>query len=597
MMRLTDQQRGFVESPRPSFVRACPGAGKTQAIARRVLRLSSNLPVRKGLAVLSFSNSAIDEVIEKCRELEIAAALRHPSFVGTFDAFLRHFFIMPFGLAGVAARPTVVDSWDALGIDVRLGGANAFRGGESVSLDDFDPVTNNIDPDSIGHNGLRAHVRANKDAYVAAAARRRRNLRNGGFVSAADVRAEAVARLQNREWADGLARAIAARFAELIVDEAQDCNALDLQLLQWLRDSGLAVSAVADSDQAIYGFRQGNRADLAAFGAHYPAVDQREFTGNFRSSPAICKLAATLRARAEPDDALGEYRELADGIHLLKYNGQRPTSYVHVYFNQLAEVAGVLPTARIMLAHSRTAVRHACGLAPEDSGGNSRISNVARAVAIFRAPASTGRAREACLTMIEEDVLRLMGEFTEGSTVARCVEQEGIVRRWLRRVALQVITAVPYICEDNDAARTAWVEALRDAIGTARIPCVDTTPRRFYVPARTADWARCLQNPANVSSQRWTTIHDAKGSQHEAVCVVVPPDRGQDGFTAELITSWETRNELEGKRVVYVGVTRARRLLVIAVPRVYCDRITNVLRAREVAFEIHDLDVAAAAAD
>jgi DNA helicase-2/ATP-dependent DNA helicase PcrA len=392
MMRLTDQQQDFVDSPRASFVKACPGAGKTQAIARRVHRLGGVLPPRNGLAVLSFSNSAIDEIVEKCRELEVGDALHHPGFVGTFDAFLRQFFIMPFGLQGVNVRPTVVDSWKTMGIDIRLTGANAFAG-DGVSLDEFDPVTNEINPALIRHNGLRAHVVAHRAVYVGAATRRRAGLRTNGLVSAADVRAEVVARLAVPAWSAGIARAIDGRFAEIIVDEAQDCNHIDLQLLRWLRDSGVAVSVVADPDQAIYGFRHGNPADLAAFGALYPAEDQLELTGNFRSSPAICGLASTLRARVEPDEPLGEHRELTDPVHILKYDGQRPASYIHVYFNQLAEAGRIPPTGRIMLGHARTAVRHACGLAPEDSGGNSRVSNVARAVAIYRAAGSTARAR------------------------------------------------------------------------------------------------------------------------------------------------------------------------------------------------------------
>jgi DNA helicase-2/ATP-dependent DNA helicase PcrA len=593
-MRLTAQQQGFVDSPRASFVRACPGAGKTQAIARRVHCLAGLLPPRKGLAVLSFSNSAVEEIVEKCRELEVEHALHHPGFVGTFDAFLRQFFVVPFGLPGVNIRPTVADSWKTLGIEIRLTGANAFRGGEGVSLDEFDPVTNAIDPAAIGHNGRRAHVAANLAAYIAAATRRRRGLRNSGFLSAADVRAEVVARLAAPAWSAGIARAIGGRFAEIIVDEAQDCNPLDLQLLRWLRDSGLAVSVVADPDQAIYGFRQGNPADLVAFGALYPLEDQRELTGNFRSSPAICGLAATLRARIEPDEPLGEHRELAAGVHLLKYDGQRPTSYIHVYFNRLAEAAGISPGGRMMLGHARAAVRNACGLAPEDSGGASRVSQVARAVAIFRATGSTGRARDSCLATIEADILRLMGKFTEGSTVARCIEQKAIDRRWLRRMALRVMCTVPHICEDTDVARTGWIETLRGAITAAQITCVGTSPARFYAAARNADWARCLLNPVDVAPTRWTTVHDAKGSQHDAVCVVVPPDRGQDGFTGEMVTSWETRGVLESKRVVYVGVTRARKLLAVAVPRGVSDRIAAVLRMRGVPFEIHDLDAAAA---
>jgi DNA helicase II / ATP-dependent DNA helicase PcrA len=593
MMRLTDQQRDFVDSARASFVKACPGAGKTQAIARRVHRLAGVLPPRKGLAVLSFSNSAIDEIVEKCRELEVGEALHHPGFVGTFDAFLRQFFIMPFGLQGVNVRPTVIDSWKTIGIDIRLTGANAFAG-DGVSLDEFDPVTNEINPALIRHNGLRAHVVAHRAAYVGAATRRRAGLRNAGFMSAADVRAEVVARLAVPAWSVGIARAINGRFAEIIVDEAQDCNHLDLQLLRWLRDSGVAVSVVADPDQAIYGFRHGNPADLVAFGALYPAEDQLELTGNFRSSPSICGLAATLRTRVEPDEPLGDHSELTDPIHILKYDGQRPVAHIHAYFNQLTEAGGIPPMERMMLGHARTAVRHACGLTPEDSGGNSRVGNVARAVAIYRAVGSTGRARESCLVTIEEDILRLMGKFSDGSTVARSAEREGVDRRWLRRLALAVISALPHVCDDTGAARAAWIEVLRSAITAAQIPCVGTSPARFYPAGRNADWARCLQNTSVVAPTRWTTIHDAKGSQHDAVCVVVPPDRGQDGFTGEMVASWETRSELESKRVVYVGVTRARKLLAMAVPRVMSDRIVAILRTAGVPFELHDLDVAAA---
>jgi DNA helicase-2/ATP-dependent DNA helicase PcrA len=352
---------------------------------------------------------------------------------------------------------------------------------------------------------------------------------------------------------------------------------------------------VADPDQAIYGFRYGNPADLAAFGALYPAADQLVLTGNFRSSPAICSLAATLRTRAELDEPLGEHREFAEPVHILKYDGQRPAAYIHVYFNQLAEAGGIPPTGRMMLGHARTAVRHACGLAPEDSGGNSRVRNVARAVAIYRAASSTGRARESCLATIEEDILRLMGKFADDSTVARSAEREGVDRRWLRRLALAVISAVPHICDDTDAARAAWIKTLRGAIAAAQIPCVGTSPARFYPAGRNADWARCLQNVADVAPTRWTTIHDAKGSQHDAVCVVVPPDRGQERFSGQMVASWETRGELESKRVVYVGVTRARKLLAMAVPRGMSDRIAAALRTAGVPFQLHDLDVAAAA--
>src|SRR3954454_13121204 len=128
MSEPTPEQRAFAQHPHGAFVQACPGGGKTRTIVQRVQNLAPGLPPRKGIAVLSFTNSAIDEFLAKCRMLGLDAMARHPNFVGTFDAFLRQFFISPYGLQGVNVRPTVVDSWNTLGVEIRLRGPTAFRG-------------------------------------------------------------------------------------------------------------------------------------------------------------------------------------------------------------------------------------------------------------------------------------------------------------------------------------------------------------------------------------------------------------------------------------------------------------------------------------
>ena len=203
MTSLTCEQRTFAHHVPGTFLEACPGAGKTRAIVARIARIAPMLPPRRGLAVLSFTNSAIDEFLDRCASFGLATVLRHPGFVGTFDAFLRHFFFSPGGLVGVAIRPTVVDSWDTLGVDVRLRGANSFHG-DGASLDLFDPETNQINPTSIGHAGLRGHLLAHQSAYEQAATQRRRALRQRGYLSAADVRVDVVQRLQRPDWSAAL---------------------------------------------------------------------------------------------------------------------------------------------------------------------------------------------------------------------------------------------------------------------------------------------------------------------------------------------------------------------------------------------------------
>ncbi len=594
MTELTTQQRAFAGHEGDAFVRACPGGGKTRTIAARAQRISPPLPPRQGIAILSFTNSAIDEFLAKCRTLGLDGVVRHPNFVGTFDAFLRQSFIAPCGLNGVAVRPTVLDSWSTLSVDIRLRGQAAFAG-PGVPLDRFDASTNTIDPSTIGHSGLRNHVQAHSAAYVQAARQRRLGLRNRGYVSAADVRVEVVSRLQDPNWSTSLGRAIAARFKELIVDEAQDCNPLDLQLLGWLRDHGLAVTIVADLDQAIYGFRQGDPAALGVFGQRYGADRQLELSGNFRSSPAICGCSATLRARAEPDESLGENAAVTLPVYVLKYDGNTPPASIHIYFNNLAQQAGIPEAGRIVLAHARSSARNACGLTADTEGGDSKVARIARAGGTFHAKGTSGRSREACVCAVEEIILDLMGKLEDQVNAARAAEQHGIDRRWLRRVAMQLITSLPATCENSDDRRAAWVGTLREAVTALGLSYAQglTVARYFRMPP-SGDWSQFLLPGVALAPTKWATIHEAKGSEHGAVCVVIPPDRGGTDFTEQLISAWESRSDSESKRVIYVGVTRAEKLLVIAVPAAFSDRVAAVLHAGEVSFELHDPSIAVA---
>src|SRR5580658_9559522 len=91
MPELTPEQQRFASHDAEAFVQACPGAGKTETVVSRLADLARTLPLRRGIAVLSFTNSAVEEFMERCAREGLASLLRHPGFVGTFDAFVRHF--------------------------------------------------------------------------------------------------------------------------------------------------------------------------------------------------------------------------------------------------------------------------------------------------------------------------------------------------------------------------------------------------------------------------------------------------------------------------------------------------------------------------
>lgn len=585
---LTAEQEDFATHVGGAFVHACPGAGKTRTIIARLTRIAATLPPRRGVAVLSFTNSAVDEFRERCQAAGLDALLKHPGFMGTLDAFVRHFVVLPSCSETSETRPIIVDSWATLGIDIRLSGQHAFRG-DSVGLDLFDPETNVIDPARIGHTGLQNHVRQHQAQYQLAAELRRRGLLRAGYLSAGDARVQALRLIRDPVKGGALGRALAARFHEVMVDEGQDCNPLDLQILSWLRSHGVHVTFVCDPDQAIYEFRNGNPAGIQEFKETYSPASRRGLTGNFRSSPAICRLAATLRLAGQVDQSVGGTANVEHPVLLLTYGGRSPTATIGQAFRDRISELGLDSADAIILAHSGKVAQRATGTAGNDSNGSSHIESLARNVAEFWSPAATSRSREAVVQVVETVLLDLMGLRQPNEHLLRTVERLGLDRRAHRRCTLSFLMGLPRECGNTDADRLSWIARVHAELERLDLPLpAGMTVRRFFRRPPNAQWSDHLKLPINLGLL-CATIHEAKGREYGAVCVVIPPNRAPEHRGEALIESWEMRADVEAKRVLYVGVTRAQHLGALAVPVAFADRCVAVLTAGQVPYTRRDL--------
>lgn len=561
---LTDEQKHFCGFPNAVFLQACPGSGKTHAIIERVRLLGHDLAPRQGIAVLSYTNAAVDEFRDRVARSDLEHALRYPSFTGTLDAFVRHFIVLPGGIPISANRPTIFDSWDRIG-PIRLRRPNQF-GGPAPSLDRFDPETNTIDAARIGHSGLRAHIEQHRDAYESAAASRRRGLNRAGYFSADDARMHALRSLRQQGFREALGRSMASRFVEIIVDEAQDCNPLDLKILGWLREYGLRVTVVSDPDQAIYAFRKGSTTELLEFGSSY-ADGRFRFTGNFRSSPAICGLAATLRTNVESDSALGETKDVRCLVHILAYDGVFATAAIGTHFLRTLNTGerDISATNSIILAHGFRVACNAAGVPiPEDEGAGALFS-LAKAIAGYWAPTASPRVRDSALRGIERLLLQLIGVWKDGDQLPRLVmAREHLSERLFRRRAVELTMNIPWPLGDDTDVQKEWVGYVREAVGRLNLVVPQgQSVKRFF--ASGTKWINCFPQSSAIGV-RAATIHSAKGSEYDAVCVVIPADRAGETETADLFRAWNDRTDSEGKRVIYVGVTRARKYLMVAIP-------------------------------
>ena len=108
----TEQQKNAIFADELEFLlRAAPGSGKTWTSCRRFIWRGANWPYSAGgLALLSFTNTAIREFQEATIKVGRRDLLSDPNYVGTFDAFVERFILTPFGhlAVGLSKRPRLL---------------------------------------------------------------------------------------------------------------------------------------------------------------------------------------------------------------------------------------------------------------------------------------------------------------------------------------------------------------------------------------------------------------------------------------------------------------------------------------------------------
>lgn len=322
----------------------------------------------------------------------------------------------------------------------------------------------------------------------------------------------------------------------------------------------------------------------------YPVESHLALTGNFRSSSTVCRLAATLRSQGQIDESVGATANVAHPVFLLTYSGRNPGATIGRAFLERITELGLNSADAIVLAHSgKVAQRASGGVISSDSNGSSRVESLARKVAEFWSPAATARSREAVVQAVETLLLDLMGLRQANEHLLRTIERVGLDRRAHRRCALSFLMTLPKTCGNADADRLAWIASVRSETErlNLRLP-VGVTVRNFFRTPTNGQWSDHLQVPVELGLT-CASIHEAKGHEYDAVCVVIPPNRAPESRSEALFESWANRTDAEAKRVIYVGVTRARHFSALAVPIAFANRCATLLTDYQVPFSRRDL--------
>lgn len=554
----TDEQKRVIEHPGSAFIVACPGAGKTRVMVERARKLLNGRATGRAIAFLSFTIAAVSELDERLRREGLVETPAFPHFIGTFDAFLWQFLIAPFGIDGCAAKPKLIPDKDDRIIQ-------PFPGAQALPLECFDRATGAAIPTLIQRHGVRGKIKAHETAARNARAR----FLERGELDFADARSMALARLRDPARGGVLGRALSARFLELIVDEAQDCNPADLEIIEWLRAAGVPVKVICDPNQAIYGFRGGVTRELTQFAEKFADAERLPMSGNFRSSGHITKGVVALRApnmRAAIDEALGTYRDEPTAVQILSYSGKGVPSTIGAKFQELVQAMGFPAQNCPVVSATRRTSANALGH-PQDSGVRDLSYRLAVAVSDFHFSFEIGGRKEA-LVAIHRIIFELGGDAGGRTYHQQLADAEISPESW-RPAALALAQALKFSPE-RFATAEAWHDEARRLLAPLLPAGGQSINQRLR---RNGDLDKAL-SVAPASGHAARTIHSVKGMEFPAICVVMSPSTAK-GIIDFLTGSAAIDNE--DARKIYVGASRAQRLLAIALPRTQAPRLRDLM--------------------
>jgi len=554
----TDEQKRVIEHPGSAFIAACPGAGKTRVMVERARKLLNGGAPTRAIAFLSFTVAAVSELDDRLRREGLVETPAFPHFIGTFDAFLWQFLIAPFGIDGCVAKPKLIPDKDDRIIQ-------PFAGAQSLPLECFDRMTGAAIPALIQRHGFRGKIKA----YETVARKARASFLERGELDFTDARSMALARLRAPARGAVLGGALAARFLEVIVDEAQDCNPVDLEIIDWLRAAGVPVKVICDPNQAVYGFRGGVTRELAQFAKTFGEAERLPMNGNFRSSGHIAKCVVALRApnmRVSIDEALGEHRDEPKAVQILAYSGRGVPSTIGAKFQELVREMGFQAQDCPVVSATRRTGANALGH-PQDTGIRDLSYRLAVAVSDFHFSFEIGGRKEA-LVAIHRIMLELEGSMS-GKTYHQHLADTDVSPESWRPAALALAQALKFSPE-----RFATVEAWHDEARRLLAPLLPAGgPSINQRLRRNGDLEKAL-SVAPPSGHAARTIHSVKGMEFPAICVVMSPS------TAKGIVDFLTGDaavDNEEARKIYVGASRAQRLLAIALPRTQAPRLRDLM--------------------
>ena len=292
MSAMNPPQKAAVEyCDGPLLVLAGAGSGKTRVITEKIAYLiARGRHEAKHIAAITFTNKAAREMRERVAK-RVKGDKAEGLTISTFHSLGLRFLQIEHARAGLRRGFSIFDSDDQLAIVKDLSPAG-LKNDALYALQNLVSTAKN--------NGLTPE-------QAAAAARSAREREGAALYARYQARLQAFNAvdfddlirlpLQLLEADADLAAGWRERIRYLLVDECQDTNGAQYRLLKQLAGTKGQMTCVGDDDQSIYAWRGAQPENLDQLAQDYPGLKIIKLEQNYRCSGRILRCANTLIAK------------------------------------------------------------------------------------------------------------------------------------------------------------------------------------------------------------------------------------------------------------------------------------------------------------
>jgi DNA helicase-2/ATP-dependent DNA helicase PcrA len=564
-MMLTTEQRLAVLHDGNLMLTACPGSGKTRVIISKLARVLEEVrDTPRSVACITYTNSAVHEIEARLRQ-HVQPGDDAYYDICTIHSFCLNHIFRPFChlIAGYKKGFKVLTP-DSEEFTEHVKAVCAQHGRYNLTFRDFEEFSQlrvSMDGKPVGH----ALERGALTPEVAAAYWQR--IRKSGYIDFANIIYYSLVLLRKRPE---ILEYISAKFAWLLVDEFQDTTDLQVEILTLVAAAGRTrFLLVGDPCQSIFGFA-GARPDLAdQFANRIGARTDLPLSGNFRSSKPIVDHANILFPRTPPMIALGKAKKFTE-VPSSQHGGSAfdvLTDYflpaldtLNIPIGDAAVLAptwfSLFPLARRLREYGISIV----GPGARPYRRNSQFAPLAEQICGYlmesRPEAIAAIERTLFNTLLDVtgracfDVFSYSGRVVVFRLLERARELQhahtgGVA--WLEAAAhafSAVLVDEEYFSPDEQGVFALSVEEMKSHMTNNKVDLANLTIADLGIYA------------SPDAALKLATLHYAKGREYQAVAMIDVHEGKIPFYQAQSVEEIE-----EAKRLFYVGVTRAKRLL------------------------------------